>query len=423
MSQQNRRVVTRGGYDDLENGMLGNTTAERSGSGPVFFMPKSSISIKTVNSPGTASKEDRRKSRDLYSSSTYFPGQQVVANSDEMQDSLSCAGDTGISNSSMIPNFIVVPVLVIIWYAFAVLAITTSKKIMNEVQLPNFLCTTQFVCALVATKFISQLTESNQNNTHKAHIGIPHHLLPTFNLLVAQIALSYSLGFIFTNMAFSVVTASFAETVKSAEPISSIALGYLVLNEVATLPTYLTLIPICLGVSISCIHDDSFNMGGFLYAAISNLCFSGRAVLAKRLLKQYPGSLDEVQLFHRVSLIGLYLLVPLTLLTEGRAILALFQGDATMVDTYLELLALVLVNGCAYACYNLMSFLVLSRTNLVTHAVLNCFRRVFIILFTSYYFNVEISRFNMAGVAMAVLGVCLFAFFRSRDSRPEKREA
>ena len=44
-------------------------------------------------------------------------------------------------------------------------------------------------------------------------------------------ALSYTCGFLFTNMAFGVVTASFAETVKSGEPINSVIFGWFVLGE------------------------------------------------------------------------------------------------------------------------------------------------------------------------------------------------
>lgn len=55
-----------------------------------------------------------------------------------------------------------------------------------------------------------------------------------------------------------------------------------------------------------------------------------------------------------------------------------------------NLMLLFVINGVFYTFYNFASFLVLSRTNLVTHAVLNVCRRVVIILFTSYYFQVYI---------------------------------
>ena len=118
-------------------------------------------------------------------------------------------------------------------------------------------------------------------------------------------------------MAFSVVTASFAETVKSAEPITSVVLAYVILKEVESVPTYMCLIPVCAGVACSCLHDDSFNTFGFVCAALSNVCFSGRAVYAKKLMNSFPGLFNEIELFSYISIIGLGMLIPVALYMEG----------------------------------------------------------------------------------------------------------
>ena len=434
-TQQNRRVGrTQGHGDDLEGGV----NAALEGAGPRghnsvgFYQPRSSITVKggAGNSPGTASKEDRRGR----------PGPRLqggeLSSSHEMPGALGGHPKT-IALGGNSSSFLVIGFLVLIWYSFAVAAVTLSKKIMMEVQLPNMLCTCQFLSASIATKMLEDVmghgggggVGGKGGGGGDGAEGTPHavdrsarYRLPNFTWLLAQIAVSYTFGFVLTNMAFSVVTASFAETVKSAEPISSVIMGFFVLKEEATLATYLTLIPICAGVSISCFHDDSFALSGFLFAAASNICFSARAVLAKKLLKQYPGSITELEMFRLISLMGLAVLVPLTLVTEGTEIYAFLSGDATMTQTYWELLSLLFLNGLAYSVYNLTSFLVLGRTNLVTHAVLNCFRRVFIIVFTAMYFNVEISQFNMLGVVLAVIGVCLFAHYRALKKSEGREE-
>ncbi len=230
-------------------------------------------------------------------------------------------------------------------------------------------------------------------------------------------AFSYTCGFLFTNMAFSVVTASFAETVKSAEPLTSALMAYVVLREVESWPTYACLIPICVGVACSCLHEDSFNIFGFSCAALSNVCFSARAVYAKKIMKSLPGALDEVSLFGYVSIIGLCMLVPVAIYMEGNKLYDKFFVD--LDDSYVpggrqQLLLLVMGNGVAYTCYNLMSFLVLTRTNMVTHAILNCIRRVFVIIFTCYFFDIRLSNTNLAGVGVAITGVIAFGYFKGR---------
>lgn len=211
-----------------------------------------------------------------------------------------------------------------------------------------------------------------------------------------------------------IVNANFAETVKAGEPISTVALGLIYLREETSWLTYLTLAPICSGVAISCFHDDSFHVYGFIYALLSNFCFSTRAVIAKRLNIHHKGSMDEISLFYHISRIGLLILIPAMLWLEGQYAVKRLVYEFSAEDA--EILVIMVVNGAAYTLYNILSFLVLSRTNLITHAVLNVFRRVFIILFTVYYFDVRMSSFNLLGIFIAVVGVLSFAYSKSRDN-------
>lgn len=236
------------------------------------------------------------------------------------------------------------------------------------------------------------------------------------------------------------MSTSFAETVKSSEPISTTLIGLLFFKERNSAWTYLTLLPICFGVGISCFHSDNFNLMGFLLAAGSNICFSSRAVLAKKKSVAFPDSMDEIHMFADISQKGLLLLIPLCILLEGigqgaiknafysigRALSIKSRGiyDGITAETgpsdaveesWTVLPALVLLNGVMFACYNLVSYVVLRKTDLVTHAVLNVFRRVVIILFTAYFFHSELSLLNMFGVGLAVIGVLLFGYFRSME--------
>lgn len=227
------------------------------------------------------------------------------------------------------------------------------------------------------------------------------------------------------------MTAAFAETVKATEPFTTVAIGRCFFAESASLRTYATLIPVCLGVAFSCYHDDTFNVWGFLLAFGSNFGFSTRAVLAKRLNLLHRENLDEINLFYQISWMGLLYLIPITLFFEGRDIYELCfhasnflqNNSATTTNSgknaevTSRLLLTLVINGCMFALYNLVSYLVLRRTALITHSVLNAFRRVFIILFTTYFFGLYLSPFNLLGVFVAVLGVILFGYSKSRDSR------
>jgi solute carrier family 35 protein E1 len=271
-------------------------------------------------------------------------------------------------------------------------------------KFPYLLCTCQFLTATAMTNALLWI----QDSPRKA-------IVPAAYNVVVYISLSYTLGFIFTNVAISIVTPSFVETIKAAEPLSSVLLGYFYFNEGTSIMTYLTLVPICSGVALSCIDNISFSIWGLVSAAVSNLGFSSRSVLTKCLNKQYPSMIDEISLFATISQLGLVLLVPLTLFAELPGITEFVRHCDLAKMT--ELVSLLCFNGCAYSIYNLISFVVLSRTDLVTHAVLNVFRRVVIITFTTIYFGVELKLVNICGVATAVLGVFAFGYAKNKEGR------
>ena len=340
----------------------------------------------------------------------------------------------GGSNSSALN----VAGLVLIWYISAAFAITTSKMIMLNLPLPYVLSNFQFLVASVVLYFIINSKEGKKKRsgsdqdeisrdkldetsadkswviTVLGKLGLPY-LNYKYTGLLYKTAISYAAGFVFTNMAFSVTTASMAETIKSTEPISSVVLGYFILNEVESIGTYASLVPVCVGVAVSCINDQSFNSFGFSCAAASNICLSLRAVWGKKIMKQYPRKFDEIKMFGAISFIGLCIITPVALIKDGPKLYDKFiiGFDSSFIAGRFELVILFICNGLAYTCYNLMSFFVLTRINLATHAVLNCFRRVWIIIFTCYYFQIPISNTNLAGVGIAVTGVIGFAYTRS----------
>ena len=133
------------------------------------------------------------------------------------------------SNNSDDPNIkykknnklYVVPILVFIWYSVAIFSITTSKLVMNIEKLPFLLCTGQFTLATIITYIWLYLRKP----THSHIPSYPHNIFqmytttnsnsstmnnnkylsfqPSMVGLIYPIAISYTLGFIFTNIAFS----------------------------------------------------------------------------------------------------------------------------------------------------------------------------------------------------------------------------
>jgi hypothetical protein len=83
------------------------------------------------------------------------------------------------------------------------------------------------------------------------------------------------------------------------------------------------------------------------------------------------------------------------------------------IESVSKLILLCVFNGFCYSLYNQSSFMVLGRVTFVSHATFNVMRRVFIIVFTSWWFAIVISPTNMIGIFMAMSGFALFLFLKA----------
>jgi len=174
--------------------------------------------------------------------------------------------------------------LVALWYASAAVAVASSRSILRFSGLPFCLSACQFVISAASSysllrwglpwlsggAYKPMLRELPQDRPERR--------------LVRSIGLTYTLGFVFTNVSLALCNASFAETVKSAEPISSLVLASLTRGEDSvTTGEWLTTLPIVVGVALSSYSDASFHVLGFLAAGLSNFMFSMRGINTKHL--------------------------------------------------------------------------------------------------------------------------------------------
>ena len=152
--------------------------------------------------------------------------------------------------------------LVLGWYSSAIACVTTSKRVLLGAPFPLLLCFTQFAISVGVTRVLTQLGVGKYSSDKEPNKKIEL----TLTRLVNFIAVSFCTGFIFTNMSFSLGSASFVETIKAGEPLSSVLLGYLILHHSYSATTYTCLVAICVGVGLSCMEYDHFSLLGFTYA-------------------------------------------------------------------------------------------------------------------------------------------------------------
>lgn len=85
----------------------------------------------------------------------------------------------------------ILPLLVFIWYITAIITITSTKEIMNRFEFPFLLCSIQFFFSSILSCLYIWLSSSSR-------------AIPSIGVaLIYRISFTYTLGFIFTNFAFS----------------------------------------------------------------------------------------------------------------------------------------------------------------------------------------------------------------------------
>ncbi len=349
--------------------------------------------------------------------------------------------------------------LIFIWYIAAMVALTTSKMIMIRLPLPSVLCYSQFLMASIAGNtyincFKSSLQQQQGGVGHgdrelgavspsptstggaTSSKGVTSAMdIKVFERseeasLLWKIAVSFNLGFLLTNAAFSLSTVSFAETIKAGEPVCVVLLSRLFLSETPQTLTLLALLIIVIGVATSCIGDYHFVWFAFFLAIASNFCFAGRAVLSKKFFMLYPGPMDEMRglgLFTRISEMGCYMVMPIALIFEGRTLYSYLLGNGVNANNAINTSSLAfvcmlfIINSLAYSTYNLTSFLVLARTDVITHAILNIFRRVVVILFSTFIFGLELSRLNTYGILLAITGGLIYSGVKKKKEKGHEK--
>ena len=78
-----------------------------------------------------------------------------------------------------------------VWYVSAIVTITTTKELMLQFQFPYLLCTSQFLFASALSNIYMIVTKR-----HKPALADLRYMLNS-------VSATYTLGFVFTNIAFS----------------------------------------------------------------------------------------------------------------------------------------------------------------------------------------------------------------------------
>ncbi|KAG8526231.1 uncharacterized protein KY384_000224 [Bacidia gigantensis] len=319
---------------------------------------------------------------------------------------------------------------------------TSSKSILNNFPKPITLTIIQFAFVSGWCIFFALL----------AHVfprlrsiipALKHGIRPPSRDVIATtvpLALFQIGGHILSSTATEKIPVSLVHTIKGLSPLFTV-LAYRLLYDIRyPLNTYLSLIPLTLGVVLACSVEFSGNLFGIICAFGGALVFVTQNIFSKKLFNDAARAeddgpsaastsrkLDKLNLLCYCSGLAFLLTLPIWLWTDA---VPLYSAPLSLtphiIRSYRQPSSMYLpleffFNGVFHFAQNILAFVLLSMTSPVTYSVASLIKRVFVIVMAIVWFGNSTTPVQAAGIALTFLG--LYLYDRTSDASKADRRA
>lgn len=328
-----------------------------------------------------------------------------------------------------------------VWYMTSIFTNMSSKAILTALPRPITLTTVQFAFVsgwcLVLAAFARKYPRIKYTMPFlKYGIRPPSKelVLATLPLTCFQIG-----GHILSADATSRIPVSLVHTIKGLSPLLTVLAYSLFFKIQYSTPTYLSLIPLTVGVVLACSADFHANLIGLLSAFASAILFVVQNIVSKQLFNDaaaaerdgvIPGRFvkpDKLNLLCYSSGLAFLFTLPLWFWSEGFTLLSNLLHDASIelsdrpeAFDHGRLALEYLFNGTFHFGQNIVAFILLSMISPVTYSVASLIKRVFVIVFAVVWFGKPLTKIQAFGLVLTFLG--LYLYDRTSDaSKADKR--
>lgn len=299
-----------------------------------------------------------------------------------------------LGGGSLPANSSVTMGLIALWYLASCVCNETSRKLLSSTALgAQGLTLVQLVIASSCGAFDLFLLRKGAYQSLRS--------LPQLRDM-ALLAVAFTFGFATLNASFGQMHVSLVMVLRAAEPITTLLLAYLLLpnSEHVPLARALALIPVVLGAALSSAGGHAPTALGLALVFASNLCFSLRGILSKRIASAY--NTDAFSLFFQLSVLGTLAQAVLV-----AALCVLLHWELPHLPVVAAFPMLVL-NGVSFYAYLQLSWVCLGRMSAVSHSVANSIRRPATIVAALCFSPMRLSLLDAAGMGLACAGALLY---------------
>ena len=244
-------------------------------------------------------------------------------------------------------------------------------------------------------------------------------------------------GHILNSDAMSRIPVSLVHTIKGLSPLMTVLAYRFFFDRRYSTATWLSLIPLTLGVIMACSASFKGNAVGLTFAFGSAILFVTQNIVSKKLFTEAAKAEadgmpigrrkpDKLNLLCYSSALALLFTFPIWLWSEGFSMAADYWHDWSInlrerpgsLD-HGRLALEFLFNGTFHFGQSLVAFVLLGMTSPVTYSVASLIKRVAVIIFAIVWFGSPMTRIQGMGFVLTFIG--LYLYDRTSDAaRVEK---
>ncbi|KAJ7066479.1 triose-phosphate transporter family-domain-containing protein [Mycena amicta] len=329
-----------------------------------------------------------------------------------------------IATSSSIPaSSLKFVLLCSLWYTSSALSSNTGKALLTQFKYPITLTFVQFgFVAGYCLLFMSPVVRFSRIRQPTRTI-----LRSTVPMGMFQVG-----GHIFSSLAISRIPVSTVHTIKALSPLFTVAAYALLFGVSYSSKTYISLLPLTIGVILASSFDlSASNIIGLLCAFGSALVFVSSNIFFKKIMPSTPSGmsqasshkLDKLNLLLYSSSMAFILMIPIWLyydlpvLLSRPAAAAASSGKppAHSVAYYF------FMNGTVHFAQNIIAFVILASTSPVTYSIASLIKRVAVICIAIIWFAQSIHPVQGLGILMTFTGLWMYNNAKADVERGEKQ--
>ena len=227
---------------------------------------------------------------------------------------------------------------------------------------------------------------------------------------IAVLAVVFVASVVGGNISLRFIPVSFNQAIGATTPFFTALLSLFIMRQKESTQTYMTLIPIVLGIMIASKAEPLFHPVGFVACFSATFARALKSVLQGLLLTSDNEKLDSLNLLMYMSPVALFVLVASANIMEPDAFGVFYQNCLDSPQFFFTLML-----NCVLAfSVNLTNFLVTKCTSPLTLQVLGNAKGAVAVVVSIILFRNPVSGIGMVGYGITIAGVVAYSEAKKR---------